>query len=378
MAQEVDILIFVEDPGAANYVAQLPSALTNRGWLAKILADGHAKQHLLQLGVRPDFVQHPVTAHQIITSLRPRVLMIGTAQNPDTLGLALVAEAHSMGIESIGLVDALMNADYRFKGQSDKPLSHAPDWLLVADESTKTAYTALGFPAERVVVCGHPHYDYVRAVRIKLESEGQDTVRQRVLPKVPKGRKVVVFAAECSSRLYPLQSWQLGDYTLVGRGNGRGRTEVVLEEFLDAIKLIKPRPYVILRLHPKDVLEDYTEYTDEFDLISNGGSPFELLYAADLIVGLTSMLILEAALLGKRTLSIVPRAMEMDWLQTVRAGITQCVTSREQVRVVLFDLLCKSSHKSRTNIDIDDVISFGALQKVIDFTEKRLEWAKAS
>jgi hypothetical protein len=382
--RNTDVLIFVEDPGAANYLAQLPAALAGRGWFVKVLADGHAKQHLLQLGVCPEAVQHPAAPVQILASVKPHVLIVGTALNPNTLGLTLVAEARAANIESIGAVDASMNPDHRFRGQSDKPLAYAPDWLFVVDESTKAAYIALGYPAERVVVCGHPHYDYMRTVRMKLENEGQNALRQRVLPGVPKKRKVIIFATECSARLYRLQTGSpvmdgqvhLADYTLVGRGTGNGRTEVVLEEFLDAVQLVKPRPYLVLRLHPKDTSEDYTEYLDEFDLVSSGGSPFELLYAADLVVGLTTMLVLEAALLGKLTLSVVPRVVEMEWLPSVRDGITPCVTTRKQLRVALIDLLCNSSHMPGANVE--DVIPFGSLQRVVDFTERLLEWAKTS
>jgi hypothetical protein len=366
----------VEDPGAANYLAQLPASLAGRGRLVKVLANGHARQHLLQLGVHPESVQHPVAPGRILASVKPRILIVGTASNPNTLGLALVAEARSTKIESIGVVDALINPDHRFRGQSDKPLAYAPDWLFVVDELTKAAYIALGYPAEQIIVCGHPHYDYMRTVKKKLENEGQNALRQRVLPGAPKERKVIIFATECSARLCRLQTGSpvrddLADYTLVGRKTGKGRTEVVLEEFLDAVQLVRPRPYLVLRLHPKDTLEDYIEYADEFDLVSSGDSPFELIYAADLVVGLTTMLMLEAALLGKLTLSIVPRAVEMDWLPTVRVGITPCATTRKQFRTILVDLLRDSSHMPCVNVD--DVIPTGSLQRVVDFIERLLE-----
>lgn len=374
--RSTDVLIFVEDPGAANFVAQLPAALAGRGWSVKILASGHAREHLLRLGVHFETVQHLANASQILATIKPRVLIVGTASNPNTLGLALVAEARSPRIESIGVVDAAMNPDHRFRGQTEKSLAYAPDWLLVVDKSTKSDYIALGYPAERVIVCGHPHYDYIRTVRMKLENEGQNTLRQRVLPGVPKERKVIVFATDCSARLSRPQTGSLADYTLVGRKTSKGRTEIVLEEFLDAVELVRPRPYLVLRLHPKDISGDYTRYLDEFDLVSSGDSPFESIYAADLIVGLTTMLILEAALLGKLTLSVVPRAVETDWLPTVRAGVTPCVTTRRQLRTALVDLLYDSSRMQCINVD--DVIPTGSMQRVVDFIERLLEWARTS
>lgn len=374
--QRTDVLIFVEDPGAANCLSQLPAVLAERGWSVRLLADGHAKQHLLDLGVRSDIVQHPTTAERILASAGPRLLVVGTAGNPDTLGLALVAEARSAGIESIAVVDAPMNASYRFRGRSDEPFAYAPDWLLVADKWTKDVYTSLGYPAQHTVVCGHPHYDYVRAIRTRLEQENQNVLKQRVLPKSPEGRKVVIFTTEGSARLTQPQPGCSDEYTLTGREASTGRTEVVLEEFLDAIQLVEPRPYLVLRLHPKDTPDDYTAYLDEFDLISSGGSPLELIYVADLIVGLTTTLLLEAVLLGKLTLSIVPRTVETDQLSSIRAGITPCVTTREKLRATLVDILHNSSQTLPVNGD--DAIPSGSLQRTVEFIERILECAKTN
>ena len=374
--QNTDVLIFAEDPGAANYVAQLPTALAERDRCTRFLADGLAKDHLLQRGVRPEVVHHPAAADRILASVGPRLLIVGTAGNPNTLGLALVAEARLAGVESIGVVDLPMNAGYRFRGRTDNPLAYAPDWLLVPDEWTKEAYTALGYPAQRVVVCGHPHYDYVRATRARLAREDQNTLRQRVLLGAPDGRKVVVFATEGSARLKPQPNQRLAEYTLTGRGTSTGRTEVVLEEFLDTIRLVKSRPYLVLRLHPKDSSDDYTAYLHEFDLVSSGGSPLELIHAADLVVGSTSMFLLEAVLLGTVTLSVVPRALETDWLPSIRAGMTTCVTTRAQLRTTLVDLLDGRSPTPR--VDVDDAIPHGSLEGAVEFVETRLECARTN
>lgn len=377
--QNADVLIFVEDPGAANYVAQLPAALAERSWRTRLLADGHAKSYLLQREVHPEMIRHPAVAHRILTSISPRLLIVGTSENPDTLGLALVAEARSSGIESIGVIDAPMSADYRFRGRSDNPLTYVPDWLLVPDKWTKEVYIALGYPAQRAVICGHPHYDYVRAAKVRLAQEDRNALRQRLLPGIADSQKAIIFATEGSLRLNSQQSVRLPEYTLRGRGTTSGRTEVVLEEFLEAIQFVKPRPYLVLHLHPKDVPDDYAVYLDEFDLISNSspsGSPFSLIYAADLVVGLTSMLLLEAILLGRLTLSVLPRITEIDNMARIRPGIKNCVVTREELRSALINFTHKSSQMICGHGD--DVIPFGSLKRTVEFIEKILKCAKTN
>ena len=370
VASYADVLIFVEDPGAANYVAQLPEALNKRGLHTRLLAAGSSADYLRECRIPLEGVPDSATAKEILEQARPRLLIVGTAENPDTLGLALLSEASRARIESVAVIDALANAEYRFRGRGDGPLTHAPDWLLVPDELTKDAYVALSYPSAQATVCGHPHYDHVRTIGAQLAGRDRTALRHSLFPGVSEKRTVVVFAAEVSTGLDPDQYRRSPDYSLAGRGLSDDRTHIVLEEFLDAILPLKPRPYLVLRLHPKNAMDEFSHVVDDFDTVSSGGSPIEVAYAADLMVGMTSMLLLEAALLERPTMSIVPRALEMDWLPAIRMGATPCATTRCQVRKVLGELLCCGSPAVQN--DLGHTFVSGSLHRVVEFVERRL------
>jgi hypothetical protein len=346
MNSPASVLLFVEDPGAANYVAGLPPAFAGRGLSCRLFATGAAVEYLRQRGIAAEAIPPGATAAQHLAALRPDLVLVGTSENPDTLGLALVTEARRLGVPSLGAVDALANSDHRFRGRSCQPLAHAPDWLLVPDQATADAFAALGYPPGRAVVCGHPHYQAVRAVSARLASQDRSQVRRAVLPEAALPRQVVVFAAEISDGLNPAQYQRSPEYTLAGRGGSTARTAIVLEELLDALPLLRPRPYLVLRMHPKNHPDEFAAYAAEIDHVSRGGSPLELLHAADLVVGMTSMLLLEASLLDRLTLSIVPRPAERDWLPTTRSGLTPCATRREELRALLPQLLAVPSAPS--------------------------------
>ena len=334
-----DVLIFVEDPGAANYVAQLPSALRQKGWSTKLFAAGTARAHLLQRGVDCEQVQASCDAGRMLELESPEILVVGTSENPDTLGLELIRAARSRGIPTVGAVDAESNAGYRFQGRSESPLGYAPDWLLVPDQRTKDSYTGLGFRADRIMVCGHPHYDEVREAARQLATRDRSSLRQSMFPGAPPDSVVIVFVAEVSTGLNPGQYKRSAEYTLTGRGSSTGRTEIVLEELLDAAHLIVPRPFLVLRLHPKNTLDEFRPYLEEVDQVSRDEHPLEIVYAADLVVGMASMLLFEAAIMGRPTLSIVPRALEAQWALGVCIGTTPCVTTRHEFRSTLCSLL---------------------------------------
>ena len=80
-----------------------------------------------------------------------------------------------------------------------------------------------------------------------------------------------VFAAEISTGMIPALYARSEDYSLHGSGRYHGRTEVVIEEFIQAAAVMQPRPYTILRLHPKNTREELAPFLDAFDDISQGG-----------------------------------------------------------------------------------------------------------
>ena len=52
-----------------------------------------------------------------------------------------------------------------------------------------------------LVVCGHPHYDYVLNLSRTWTAEDREQMRERLLPGLLKHQRVVVFLSEGSERL---------------------------------------------------------------------------------------------------------------------------------------------------------------------------------
>jgi hypothetical protein len=325
------VLVFIEDPGAANYALPLLPPLGATLWTAPTLLP-----YLEARGVRPaQVIDGPTTDLPAETEL----LLIGTSENLQTAAHDLVRQAKARGIPSVGMIDFPANAAARFRGETRAPLAHAPDWLLVTDDGTARHYEELGFPADKIGRVGHPHFDTVLALREKLEQEGVAAVRRRLLPEVPEGQKLLVFLSEISGGLDPEQYRWSPEYSLDGRGGRDDRTGIVVEAFLDVSATLNPHPYRLLRLHPKNTREEFGALLDEFDGISQAGTPLEMVFACDLVCGMTTMLLYEAALLGRPTLAILPRAAEGAWLPTIASGVTPAAITRPALSRMLPALL---------------------------------------
>ena len=92
------------------------------------------------------------------------------------------------------------------------------------------------------------------------------------------------------------------------------RTMVVIEEILNCLKLVKEDYILVLKLHPKDEITKYKKYLDKFDKILKDVNPLEAIFFSDYIIGMTTNLLIEAALMNKEVISIIPRKKEVNWL----------------------------------------------------------------
>ena len=101
----IDILVFVEDPGAANYVAPLIPWLHRAGCAVAVIAVAAGAEQLARLGIAFECIDERTEAATLLTQLAPRIVLVGTSENPNTLGLKLVAAARRLNILSVGVVD---------------------------------------------------------------------------------------------------------------------------------------------------------------------------------------------------------------------------------------------------------------------------------
>ena len=354
MSESATLLAFLEDPGAANFLGPILLGMAKAGKTVRLYAEGQGALRLASMGIPFDDAGALGSAASALERDGPWAVMVGTSENTDTTAFDLIAAARAAGVPSIAGVDNAANAEFRFRGLSDKPLAHAPDWLLLTDDLSRRHFAALGFAEDRIIVCGHPYYDTVREAGTALAVEGREVLRARLFPGAAS-RPVVVFLSEISGGLNPEQFIKSTDYTLDGRGKSTGRTQIVIEEFLDAVETLSERPYLVLRPHPKNTDAELAPYCGEFDTVSRGGESLETVFAADLVVGMTTSLLVEAALLDRATLSIVPRALERDWLPTTAAGFTPCVTGRAEIVSALAEAL-----RSDGAADIGDLVPSGA------------------
>ncbi|MHA1570739.1 MAG: hypothetical protein ACTSWM_02870 [Alphaproteobacteria bacterium] len=372
-------LLFAEDTGAANYLAPMPHMLEQLGLRSHMFASPHAARHFENLGVTYQTASEGARSTALMMGLNPRLLVVGTGINLDSVGLDLITAARKAGVESVGVVDQRQNLGDRFRGHAAAPLSQAPDWILVPDPVSHDYYLDQGAEPGHVILCGHPHFDRIYEIARNHGGQDRPALRAQLLPDCPPDAHIVMFAAEPARRVRgSVGAYRKSpDYTLAGRGQSPYRTDIVLEELLDTLAAIDEPLYKVLRLHPHDPEDrEFSAYYDEFDHISHGGLPHQLIFASDLVVGMSSMLLIEAALLGRPTLSIVPRPRERAMLLSAEVGLTPCVHTRQDLHAILPRLLTGPGHVDPAAVR--DVFPPDSTARLRDFFAARLTNAQPS
>lgn len=322
------LLLYADDPGGVNYLAPLKPGLEQAGFRCIFMVDPALADFVRQRNMDAT-IRRKASAFDILNGID--LLLVGTSEDRTCFAHQLTDFAKQKNLPSIGVVDMAVNAAGRFQGMSSNPLHHAPAWLAVPDDVCRAAYIGLGYPSDKIAICGHPHFDAVRAKREILKQASRTELRNRIYPDAPADRPIWLFLAEGVDRLNPSQSYRTPDYKLAGRGGTDFRACVVLEELMDAVATLTPRPWVALRPHPKTELVDFSSVLKELGGIQQGGDPLEAVWAADMVVGMTTMLLQEALLLEHPHFSIIPRALEIEWLPTLALGLTPFAMTRDDI-----------------------------------------------
>lgn len=221
--------------------------------------------------------------------------------------------AKRLGIPSISIVDHWTNYSARFSSESNTPLNALPDFICIPDNRAYREMIQEGFPKEILLVTGQPAFD-------KLTTEVRDGVKTRRayirnLLHIGDSVNVVGFASE------PVAI----DY-----GNLRNYNEQ--EVLADTIKVTESIGMkTIIRPHPRESIEKFSKHQI---IVSDQINSYDYVAACDFIVGMTSILLIEAALIGKPVCSFQPNIDEdAPWRKFIYP--ISVVTSKDELKSFL-------------------------------------------
>ncbi|WP_348657798.1 hypothetical protein [uncultured Thalassospira sp.] len=336
MREAKNTLFYFDDPGVANFAGPefIMSPVSQKVFPATFCGPQHVCRYLWNTkGL--DCIR--VTEQTDFSSLLSRFsrLVLGTGENVAGVLPKIFESALKLGLEMVALVDAPTSLRERF-GCFGRDVIPNLSSVLYSDFSCTDHLLSFGFSEEQLQLVRNPQLDYVENfVQRRRQIRGLSGSPIRKLP-----HKKILFVSEISDGLDPSDFKKNPAYTLTGHCEQTTlRTLVVLEEVILALKRIEQRYSLVVRLHPKDKAENYSSVESEVDYFSVKEHPLEAISDADFVLGMTSSLLSEAAVLQKPVLSVVPRSIEANWLGQFVKPPVDCVWTRENLRASLQKLL---------------------------------------
>jgi hypothetical protein len=290
------------EPGGANAVAATVAVLRSLGVEVAAYAKGFAIRQFQRLSVDCQPVgNEPPT---FLASLTGDILLLGTSEYCDPLEREAVLWAQQRQIPSIAIMDYWANYRLRFQSRTEPELEPIfPDLFTAIDERCAEGMVADGLPPDRIHILGQPYFAWL-IDRQKNKKSPVETVQN------------IMFASQ------------------------PGANEIeILKILLEVLASYTTFNQLLVRFHP--IQESCCQ---SIELLERSGLPFAIddstdvlttLQQQDKVLGITSIVLIEAALMGVPAGSLTIGVE--DTLMTNRLSLTMPLTSPEQLQAFLFE-----------------------------------------
>lgn len=273
-----------------------------------------------------------VEAETMLQESGAALLLTGTSLNGVNLERRFILGARRIGLPSLALLDYWSNYAPRFSSNGTD-LDCLPDRIAIMDTQARDEMRAAEFPEALLTVTGQPLFDDLARDREAVTPESRAVTRQAL--GVQEGERLVLFVSQPLREVYGAEGapgWLGYDEFDVVPPVLAALERVVVEHPLRLVLLPHPREF-------RGRCAAWLEGDPWASLAPAGADSRELVRAADLVVGMNSMLLMESALLGTATMSVQPGLRDADHLPVSRVGIVPRVERVETLEGTLRGLL---------------------------------------
>lgn len=341
----VDCLIVCGDPGGGAAVIPVVKRLVQQGQSVEVMGYAESRSKLkaenlsfkcleTELKSLDKFTDSDTTKRyqeaieHIIAIHQPISLLVSTSVNHFGFERIFTRVAKRMGIPVTGVLDFWTNYLERFGGP-EHIQTDFPDTLAVMDERAQEELIQLGIDSNRLCVTGQPAFE---ATLARFGSRKRDSERLAKSPFNTSGLKLL-FVSQPLKELKGLMGSKVPYDELI--------TLERLTRSIEGLKPILPSGVeLVVRPHPREKLNPSQLPDCQFPVrLDSSKDVYDCLEHADIVIGMTSALLIDACLLQKPTLSIqLGGSMLHDPLPVSKAGACAISYDEEGIGVALREL----------------------------------------
>jgi len=314
------ILAVAQDPGGAEVLAATLVALPqfdNKNLELDILGRGGAVRVFESAGVAfSEFGEEAIPEHwsqyveRLLHQTQPDVVLTATSSVPSPERVFIRA-AKKLHIPSISILDSWANYLDRFlePGETQMHESFLPTYIGAPNRFGHAEMEAFGFPPHILRVVGHPAINVFLSNAKRQQKEIKTHIRKNFNLNVRT--PILVFFSQ------PIEEY----HRRRTPGTDPGYSEIeVLMGLIMAVSQLPDNPILIVKPHPKEPIEKFQQIQSANLYIMDQLDSDLLAMAADVVISMTSGMLVKAFLIGKQVLSIQPNLRGYDQCVLSRAG----------------------------------------------------------
>lgn len=326
----MNILAAAQETGSAN--ALVPVVLVLQGWpgvRVTVAARAEAAEVFRSAGIS---LSTHADVRRLLGEAAPDVMLLGTSLGP-SLEKSLLRLGEARRVPAVSVVDHWSHYRERFLDVSG-PVPF-PAVIAVPDAFAQQEATQAGLPPERLLVAGQPHLESLARSLPGPELQRVARSLRRAWQGGTSSARVVLFLSEV---------WEFD-----------GRTETDLfNEVLRAVQRVRHATgcdvNVVAKLHPAEGAQSRlaASLPARVRLVRDDPA-WPCVLAADAVVGMESMLLMEAAVAGRPVVSVKPATSEPPFIG-VRLGLVDAAHTVEELVRWLRDCLLATASPVRSGL----------------------------
>jgi len=318
--------------------------------------------------------------NSLLKQVNPNLVLTGTStQNgtQDIIEQTITLAAQEKNIPSLSVLDVWMNYWERFsdiyqenKSEEDKTkkFKFLPTKIAIMDKYAKQEMLSEGFPEDKLVITGNPHFDNLEKKAQNFNEKQQDYILDQV--KLNKGTFLFYAANVWEEYKKEYGFWDLDNIKLINKT-------------IEALPTKhRERTGIITKLHPRTPQQDIekiSQYIKEkgenrISLVTNIDSQ-DIVLASDLTLTPNSTLAFEAIYLHKPSMSMQPGLRTKDYLSILTNNnlIPVGYTKQECQELISKAIINKDYRKELVKQASSFTTDGKATQRVTDLAYKMAE-----
>lgn len=280
------ILFFTCEPGGAEVLIPVIKEMTgDKEFKVIVLGYGFAVDRFKKNKINFKLIE-PIQQNDFLLfeQYNPNFIITSATSLPqkDMSEKYLWYNAKQKNIPTIAFLDQWQNYAIRFSGiNEDEYMMYQPDFINCINDIGKKEMQKLGFKSDKLIEFGQPYLSTLKDKSIEKANLIEEL-------KLDSKKEVVLFVSEAIEEHF---------------GSSRGYTQYEIIDYLLSNHEFLSNKQIIVKLHPKDDIYKFNKYQN-ITLIQNEFSAFEMISTSDYIIGMTSIMLIEAYILNKNVLSI--------------------------------------------------------------------------